>query len=105
MSRRHLARRALTAAKSACLGSEAGSAAQSKPKPKKKHPIHHKAKKPKPKPKPLTVAQRFTKIKHLVVIYEENHSFDHLCGGWKGVNRRPATPPANTTQVNQAGTP
>jgi len=25
-------------------------------------------------------------IKHLVVIYEENHSFDNLFGGWEGVN-------------------
>ena len=32
-------------------------------------------------------------IKHIVVIYEENHSFDNLFGGWEGVNglgRRPA---------------
>jgi phospholipase C len=26
------------------------------------------------------------KIKHIVVIYEENHSFDNLFGGWEGVN-------------------
>jgi phospholipase C len=26
------------------------------------------------------------KIKHFVVIYEENHSFDNLFGGWEGVN-------------------
>ena len=26
------------------------------------------------------------KIKHIVVIYEENHSFDNLYGGWEGVN-------------------
>jgi acid phosphatase len=25
-------------------------------------------------------------IKHLVIIYEENHSFDNLYGGWEGVN-------------------
>ena len=25
-------------------------------------------------------------IKHIVVIYEENHSFDNLYGGWEGVN-------------------
>ena len=25
-------------------------------------------------------------IKHIVVIYEENHSFDNLFGGWEGVN-------------------
>ena len=28
------------------------------------------------------------KIKHIVVIYEENHSFDNLYGGWEGVNGR-----------------
>ena len=28
------------------------------------------------------------KIDHIVVIYEENHSFDNLYGGWEGVNGR-----------------
>ena len=27
-----------------------------------------------------------SKVKHIVVIYEENHSFDNLYGGWEGVN-------------------
>jgi acid phosphatase len=27
-----------------------------------------------------------TAIKHIVVIYEENHSFDNLFGGWEGAN-------------------
>jgi acid phosphatase len=46
-------------------------------------------------------AQKFSKIDHLVVIYEENHSFDNLYGGWEGVNgRQNAT---NTTQVGQTG--
>ena len=34
-------------------------------------------------------------IDHIVVIYEENHSFDNLYGGWEGVDgagRRPPTP-------------
>ncbi|MGZ4382935.1 MAG: alkaline phosphatase family protein, partial [Gaiellaceae bacterium] len=31
-------------------------------------------------------ADSLSKIKHLVVIYEENHSFDNLYGGWEGVN-------------------
>jgi acid phosphatase len=40
------------------------------------------------------------RIKHIVVIYEENHSFDNLYGGWEGVNgRKPVT------QVGQAGAP
>ena len=28
------------------------------------------------------------RINHIVVIYEENHSFDNLYGGWVGVNGR-----------------
>ena len=27
-------------------------------------------------------------VKRIVVIYEENHSFDNLYGGWEGVNGR-----------------
>jgi phospholipase C len=48
--------------------------------------------------------------KHLVVIYEENHSFDNLYGGWGRVNgdhvvgRADATP-SHTTQVSQTGSP
>jgi phospholipase C len=44
-------------------------------------------------------------IKRVVVIYEENHSFDNLYGGWEGVNGLRRAAPAHTTQVNQAGTP
>ncbi|MEA2394911.1 MAG: hypothetical protein QOJ82_2802 [Solirubrobacteraceae bacterium] len=43
------------------------------------------------------------RIKHFVVIYEENHSFDNLYGGWEGVNGRAGADAAHTTQVNQAG--
>ena len=25
-------------------------------------------------------------VQHIVVIYQENHSFDNLYGGWEGVN-------------------
>ena len=32
--------------------------------------------------------QKLDKIQHIVVIYEENHSFDNLYGGWEGVNGR-----------------
>jgi acid phosphatase len=42
-------------------------------------------------------------IKHIVVIYEENHSFDNLYGGWEGVNGRANA--TNSTQLNQAGAP
>jgi acid phosphatase len=104
MSRRSLALLALVAGALALLVAQAGTAAQLKPKPK--HPVHHvkKAKKAKKAKVVVTAAQRFAKVKHLVVIYEENHSFDNLYGGWEGVNGRTNTPPANTLQVNQNGT-
>ena len=40
------------------------------------------------------------KVNHIVVIYEENHSFDNLYGGWEGVNGLPKTP---VKQVNANG--
>jgi phospholipase C len=45
------------------------------------------------------------KIDHIVVIYEENHSFDNLYGAWEGVNGLASADEAHTTQINQAGTP
>jgi acid phosphatase len=50
-------------------------------------------------------ADRLSRINHIVVIYEENHSFDNLYGGWEGVNGLAAADPAHTTQVDQGGTP
>jgi acid phosphatase len=44
-------------------------------------------------------------VKRIVVIYEENHSFDNLYGGWEGVNGLNRADAAHTTQVNQAGAP
>src|SRR5437773_2565541 len=44
-------------------------------------------------------------INHIVVIYEENHSFDNLYGGWEGVNGLANANATNTTQIRQAGTP
>ena len=47
-------------------------------------------------------------VKHIVVIYEENHSFDNLYGGWEGVTgvakptprtRRRSTRPARRTSA------
>jgi acid phosphatase len=44
------------------------------------------------------------KIQHIVVIYEENHSFDNLYGGWEGVNgRSSAGYAAALKQVNGSG--
>jgi acid phosphatase len=54
--------------------------------------------KAKPKPKPP-----LTRIKHIVVIYEENHSFDNLYGRWEGVNGRPSPTAQHVRQVDEAG--
>ena len=45
------------------------------------------------------------RINHIVVIYEENHSFDNLYGGWEGVRGLADADVAHTTQVDQNGTP
>jgi acid phosphatase len=47
--------------------------------------------------------QKFSGINHIVVIYEENHSFDNLYGNWPGVNGRANADAAHTTQVDQNG--
>ena len=43
------------------------------------------------------------KIRHFVVVYEENHSFDNLYGGWEGVDglrsADPRTPARSTRQA------
>ena len=44
-------------------------------------------------------------INHIVVIYQENHSFDNLYGSWERVNGLSHASAANTLQVNQGGTP
>jgi phospholipase C len=48
-------------------------------------------------------ARSLNKINHIVVIYEENHSFDNLYGGWEGVNGLSNADSAHTIQINQAG--
>jgi phospholipase C len=50
-------------------------------------------------------ADRLGRIKHIVVVYEENHSFDNLYGGWEGVNGLANADAAHTAQVSQAGAP
>ena len=50
------------------------------------------------------------KVKHLVVIYEENHSFDNLYGNWGTVSGEPVigramATPSTTTQVDASGAP
>jgi acid phosphatase len=49
--------------------------------------------------------QKLGKINHIVIIYEENHSFDNLYGGWEGVNGLANADAAHTTQINQSGAP
>ena len=92
MMRRRLIALSLLALLLLLAGGASTSSAKSKPKPKKAK-------------KALTAKQKLAKVKHFVVIYEENHSFDNLYGGWEGVNGRTKAPAARTTQINQAGTP
>jgi phospholipase C len=46
-------------------------------------------------------ANRAKHIDHIVVVFEENHSFDNLYGGWEGVTGLSSADPAHTTQVAQ----
>ncbi len=50
-------------------------------------------------------SQRLSRIDHIVVIYQENHSFDNLYGGWENVNGLANAKPANTIQLSQLGVP
>jgi len=50
-------------------------------------------------------SDKLEKINHVVVIYQENHSFDNLYGGWEGVRGRKHADASHTAQVNQAGLP
>jgi acid phosphatase len=45
------------------------------------------------------------KIDHFVVIYQENHSFDNLYGGWEKVDGLRNADASHTRQINQAGAP
>ena len=53
----------------------------------------------------VSANDKLKQIKHIVVVYEENHSFDNLYGGWEGVNGLSKADTAHTVQVNQGGTP
>jgi phospholipase C len=60
-------------------------------------------------PAPASAATRagraLDRIGHVVVIYQENHSFDNLYGGWEGVDGRSRADAAHTRQVDQHGAP
>ena len=53
--------------------------------------------------KPYPGLAVLAKMNHIVVIYEENHSFDNLYGGWEGVRGLADADPAHTLQVSQGG--
>ena len=40
-----------------------------------------------------------SRINHIVVIYQENHSFDNLYGRWEGVNGLRRAPRSRTVQT------
>lgn len=44
------------------------------------------------------------KINHIVIIYQENHSFDNLYGSWERVNGLSRASAANTLQIKEDGT-
>jgi len=46
---------------------------------------------------------QLAKINHIVVIYQENHSFDNLYGGWEGVNGLANAGADHTVQIKQNG--
>jgi phospholipase C len=48
-------------------------------------------------------ANKLQGIDHIVVVYEENHSFDNLYGGWEGVRGLADADAAHTTQIGQTG--
>jgi phospholipase C len=52
---------------------------------------------------PKAAADPLSQINHIVVIYEENHSFDNLYGGWEGVNGPGNADSSHTVQVDQSG--
>jgi phospholipase C len=57
-----------------------------------------------------TYATSLSSYKHLVIIYQENHSFDNLYGNWGSVNGQTVNglqnaTAAETTQVGMDGTP
>src|SRR5215213_2908209 len=52
---------------------------------------------------PAHGARVLNKIRHFVVVYEENHSFDNLYGRWERVDGLRNADPAHTRQINQDG--
>ncbi len=49
-------------------------------------------------------ADFLSRVGHLVVIFDENHSFDNLYGSWEGVNGLGSADADHTLQIKQNGT-
>src|SRR5215207_7544031 len=49
--------------------------------------------------------KKLAQVNRIVVIYEENHSFDNLYGQWEKVEGLNDAPAARTVQLQQDGTP
>ncbi len=89
-------------AATAVLAVAVGSAAAATPAVARSHPHHA-------RPHHHATGRLPGGYQHLVVIYEENHSFDNLYGGWGRVGRQrveglPQASAARSTQVAQDGT-
>jgi len=54
---------------------------------------------------PAPLPPEVERVKHIVVIYLENHSFDNLYGQLAGANGLNNATPENTTQVDKSGVP
>src|SRR5215467_11286928 len=91
--RRRVALIVMTASVAALAASGSAAVATSAKKPPKKKAVAA----------AVTPAAKLATIKHFVIIYEENHSFDNLYGGWEGVNGTAKADSSHTVQVDQAG--
>ena len=58
-----------------------------------------------PVPTQKQAEQRLAKVRHFVVVFQENHSFDNLYGRWRGVDGLAQAPVSRTRQIDQAGRP
>ncbi len=101
MTQKRISRIALAAAAAGALALAAAPAVQAGGT----HQTHHSSTHAKGKPPTLPGG-----YKHLVVIYEENHSFDNLYGAWGDVHGQHVdglsdATSEHSTQVAQDGTP
>ena len=50
-------------------------------------------------------SKKLAKVNHIVVIYQENHSFDNLYGGWEGVTASRTPTPPTPRRSTRPGSP